>query len=206
VTLRALKGDLRSALRVRLVAPDAGPLARHGMCGDDVPVTSLARLPAHRAHRMGLMTTNAVAMRSGDVLCQHLFVFVTRVTPEGRRWRKRVRPMAVGAGVMSAGERRGFRHHGVPRLVTLHAGGRLGGELVPAMATRARTAQALVSVLEVDLVVALIALTHRLCDWLVRIMASLAWHRVVHGEPFIGYGFEGSVATHAVPSAKHVRL
>jgi hypothetical protein len=61
-------------------------------------------------------------------------------------------------------------------------------------------------VLDVHLLVTLVALKNRLFRWFVRVMTSLAWHGVVHGEPNAPFGLERSMATRTVPASKHVGL
>jgi hypothetical protein len=107
---------------------------------------------------------------------------------------------------MPAAERGRRGHHRLFGLMAFHACRRLGRQLVPPVAVCARSAEAGSSVLDIDLLVTLVALKNRLFRWLVRVMASLAGHGVVHGEPHAPFGLERSMATRAVPASKHVGL
>jgi hypothetical protein len=62
-------------------------------------------------------------------------------------------------------------------------------------------------VLDLHRLVALVAFKNGLFGGLVRIVAILAWHGPVHGEPLDPLdGFEGTVAARAMPPPEHIRL
>jgi len=62
-------------------------------------------------------------------------------------------------------------------------------------------------VLDIHFLVALVAITNRLFAWFVRIVATLARHRRVHGKPLDSFGgLERPVTTRAVPSAEDLGL
>jgi len=82
---------------------------------------------------------------------------------------------------MPAAERGGLRHDGIFCRVALHAGCGIGGELMAAMAARAGTTQARSPVFDIDLLVAFAAVANRFGSGLMRVVASLAGHRSVHG-------------------------
>ena len=61
--------------------------------------------------------------------------------------------------------------------------------------------------LDLHRLVAFVALTDCFFARFVWIVATLAWHRGVHGKPWNPFGrLEGSVATRAVPSSEHFGL
>ena len=98
-----------------------------------VLVTAFAGLVSRRSHRMRFVTTAAVSMLTGPILCQDPRSLVTGgATKLGRRG-KRVRLMAGRARIMPIAKRRGCQHLWLLHFVTLHAGGCVGGELVPPM-------------------------------------------------------------------------
>ena len=107
-----------------------------------VVMTTLARSVSGGSHRMGLVTTAAVAVLRGRVLRQDFRSLVARRALERSRCGKRMRLMACRARIVPTAERRGSGHLWLFGLVTLHAGRRVSGKLVPAMTVGARSAQA----------------------------------------------------------------
>jgi len=136
VAFRALSSDRRSPLGMRIVASETVSFVLRMMCRRHVVVTAFASLVSCRSHRMGFVTTAAITVLRRLVLCQDPRSLMTRGTPKRTRCRKRMRLMAARARIMSTAECRGRRHRWLLCSVTLHAGRRIGGELVPSMAVR----------------------------------------------------------------------
>ena len=141
-----------------------------------VVMTALASSVPSGSHRMGLVTTAADAVLWGRVLRQDFRSLVARGALERSRCGKRMRLMACRARIVTTAERRGSGHLWLFGLVTLHAGRRVSGKLVPAVTVGARSAQARPSVLDFHLLVAFVALPHRFFSGLVRIVTTLTRH------------------------------
>lgn len=142
VAFRAPSCDLCLPLGVRVVTSEAVSLALYRVRRKNVIVTTSAGCISGRPHRVRLMTVSALPMLLRPVLGQHPRSFVTGCALECAGRGERMCLMAGCAGVMPTAERCRWGYRGLLRGVALHAGRRIGRQLVPPMTIRAGAADA----------------------------------------------------------------